>query len=129
METRKYLFETKWKQFLTEQAVKFPFELAVTSANTELYNFLKANPGTDGSGEWIKTEKGSSPQDDVTGTIRLILSNYTTGATSGIIPFKIPGQGNLGTKLSFPNIGGYTYANNKLILTISPPSGVKDRKI
>jgi hypothetical protein len=129
METRKYLFETKWKQFLTEQAVKFPFEIEVTSANTELYNFLKANPGTDGSGEWYITRKGSSPQDDVKGIIRLILNNYSTGATSSIIPFKIPSLENLGTTLSFPKIGLYTYANNKLILTLGTPSGVKNRKI
>ena len=117
METRKYLFETKWKQFLTEQTVKFPFELEVTSVNTELYNFLKANP----AGYWHKTGKGDAT-DKLKGIVAIVLRNWATGATVNA-RFKIPGQENIETNIVFPGTGQYTYANNKLSLTNNTNTG------
>lgn len=120
METRKYLFETRWKQFLTEQAVKFPFELEVTSVNTELYNFLKANP----KGYWRMNEGDTT--DNIKGIIQIKLYSYTTDARLDNVRFNIPGQENIGTKFQFPSLGGYTYANNKLSLNATDPGAPFD---
>lgn len=108
------------RPIISEQAVKFPLEMEVTSVNTELYNFLKANP----KGYWWKKE--GPTMDNIKGVIQIKLNSYTTDAKLDNVRFNIPGQENIGSNFQFPSLGSYTYANNKLSLNVSDPSAPLD---